>query len=93
LNNFGDEILRDSDAQQALHIYDYQTRGSVAEIIFVSCSIEKSFVPVMGHEIHSGNIEDVTSKEKSKFPQDFFPEVSVMHQFGDKNTKFVVYIV
>lgn len=29
----------------------------------------------MGHEIHSGNIEDVASKEKSKFPQDFFPEV------------------
>jgi hypothetical protein len=78
LNNFGDEILRDSDARQALHIYDYQTRGSVAENNFcVTCSTEKSFVPVMGHEIHSGNIEDVASKEKSKFPQDFFPEVSV----------------
>jgi len=52
-------------------------RGALwLKIIFVSCSTEKSFVPVMGHEIHSGNIEDVASKEKSKFPQDFFPEVS-----------------
>lgn len=24
---------------------------------------------------YSGNIEDVTTKEKSKFPQEFFPEV------------------
>lgn len=24
---------------------------------------------------YSGNIEDVSTKEKSKFPQEFFPEV------------------
>ncbi|XP_023028973.2 inositol polyphosphate-5-phosphatase A isoform X2 [Leptinotarsa decemlineata] len=32
------------------------------------------FIPVQGKEIHSGNIEAVVTKEKSKFPQDFFPE-------------------
>ncbi|XP_015179120.1 PREDICTED: uncharacterized protein LOC107067804 [Polistes dominula] len=32
------------------------------------------FAPVFGKEIHSGNIEAVTTKEKAKFPQDFFPE-------------------
>lgn len=37
---------------------------------------EFNFVAVEGKEIHSGNIEDISTKEKSKFPQDFFPEVS-----------------
>ncbi|KAG5882452.1 hypothetical protein JTB14_036454 [Gonioctena quinquepunctata] len=32
------------------------------------------FIPVQGKEIHSGNIEAVVTKEKAKFPQDFFPE-------------------
>ncbi|KAF7383928.1 hypothetical protein HZH68_014685 [Vespula germanica] len=35
---------------------------------------ECSFAPVCGKETHSGNIEAVTTKEKAKFPQDFFPE-------------------
>ncbi|CAB3365870.1 Hypothetical predicted protein [Cloeon dipterum] len=35
---------------------------------------ESDFVPLNGVEIHSGSIEDVATKEKSKFPQDFFPE-------------------
>lgn len=35
---------------------------------------EGNFVPVNGQEVHSGNIEAVTTKEKAKFPQDFFPE-------------------
>lgn len=34
-----------------------------------------NFVTVYGKEIHSGNIEAVLTKEKAKFPQDFFPEV------------------
>ncbi|XP_046384527.1 inositol polyphosphate-5-phosphatase A isoform X2 [Ischnura elegans] len=34
-----------------------------------------NFVPVMEKEFHSGNIEDVPTKEKSKFPQEFFPEL------------------
>ena len=33
-----------------------------------------TFVPVTDKEIHSGNIEAVTTKEKAKFPQEFFPE-------------------
>ncbi|XP_043485143.1 inositol polyphosphate-5-phosphatase A [Leptopilina heterotoma] len=32
------------------------------------------FLPVNGKEVHSGNIETVSTKEKAKFPQDFFPE-------------------
>ncbi|XP_025834536.1 type I inositol 1,4,5-trisphosphate 5-phosphatase isoform X2 [Agrilus planipennis] len=32
------------------------------------------FEPVEDKEIHSGNIESVATKEKAKFPQDFFPE-------------------
>ncbi|XP_018576970.1 type I inositol 1,4,5-trisphosphate 5-phosphatase isoform X2 [Anoplophora glabripennis] len=35
---------------------------------------EMKFIPVLGKEIHSGNIEAVVTKEKAKFPQDFFPE-------------------
>ncbi|KAM3957973.1 LOW QUALITY PROTEIN: inositol polyphosphate-5-phosphatase A [Aphomia sociella] len=34
----------------------------------------KGYVDVQGKEIHSGNIEKVTTKEKAKFPQHFFPE-------------------
>ncbi|EDS27938.1 type I inositol-1,4,5-trisphosphate 5-phosphatase [Culex quinquefasciatus] len=30
---------------------------------------------VAGKNIHTGNIESVASKEKAKFPQQFFPEV------------------
>ncbi|XP_063993439.1 inositol polyphosphate-5-phosphatase A isoform X2 [Diachasmimorpha longicaudata] len=33
-----------------------------------------TFISVSGKEVHSGNIEAVTTKEKAKFPQDFFPE-------------------
>lgn len=36
--------------------------------------LECTFVPVNGKEVHSGNIEAVTTKEKAKFPQEFFPE-------------------
>ncbi|XP_044011997.1 inositol polyphosphate-5-phosphatase A isoform X1 [Aphidius gifuensis] len=42
-----------------VHIWDFQ---------------ESIFIPVCEKEVHSGNIESVTTKEKSKFPQDFFPE-------------------
>ncbi|RVE52750.1 hypothetical protein evm_002623 [Chilo suppressalis] len=34
----------------------------------------KAYVDVQGKEVHSGNIEKVTTKEKAKFPQHFFPE-------------------
>lgn len=36
--------------------------------------LECIFTPVNGKEVHSGNIEAVTTKEKAKFPQEFFPE-------------------
>lgn len=36
--------------------------------------LECTFTPVSGKEVHSGNIEAVTTKEKAKFPQEFFPE-------------------
>lgn len=32
---------------------------------------------VIGKSIHTGNIETVPTKEKSKFPQHFFPEVNL----------------
>ncbi|XP_052745054.1 uncharacterized protein LOC112053838 [Bicyclus anynana] len=34
----------------------------------------KSYVDVVSKEVNSGNIEKVTTKEKAKFPQHFFPE-------------------
>ena len=36
------------------------------------------FVPAKGKEVHSGDIEAVSTKEKAKFPQDFFPEVRLL---------------
>ena len=36
--------------------------------------LECTFTPVNSKEVLSGNIEAVTTKEKAKFPQDFFPE-------------------
>ncbi|XP_060841562.1 inositol polyphosphate-5-phosphatase A isoform X1 [Rhopalosiphum padi] len=35
---------------------------------------KQEFLSVTEKTIYSGNIEDVSTKEKSKFPQDFFPE-------------------
>nr|XP_018899008.1 PREDICTED: uncharacterized protein LOC109031743 isoform X1 [Bemisia tabaci] len=35
---------------------------------------EMNFCTVFGKEVYSGSIEDVPIKEKSKFPQDLFPE-------------------
>lgn len=45
------------------------------EDVFIWDFKDMQFVPVIGREIHSGNIEAVVTKEKAKFPQDFFPEV------------------
>lgn len=42
---------------------------------------ESKFVQCQGKEIHSGNIEAVVTKEKAKFPQDFFPEVNTVFLF------------
>ena len=43
--------------------------------------VEKTFVPAIGQDIFAGDIEDVPIKEKAKFPQEFFPEVS-KHEHG-----------
>lgn len=37
---------------------------------------DSKFIPCIGKEIYSGNIEAVATKEKAKFPQNFFPEVN-----------------
>lgn len=47
-------------------------RINVTQVIIII--LECTFIPVDGKEIHSGNIEAVTTKEKAKFPQEFFPE-------------------
>ncbi|ELU03856.1 hypothetical protein CAPTEDRAFT_131585 [Capitella teleta] len=47
------------DTVTNIHIWDYE-------------GLE--FVPVVGKEVLSGNIEGVTIKEKAKFPQEFFPD-------------------
>lgn len=47
-------------------------RIKVTQVIIII--LECTFIPVDGKEIHSGNIEAVTTKEKAKFPQEFFPE-------------------
>lgn len=35
---------------------------------------ERMFIPVEGKEVFTGNIEHVSLKEKSKFPQNYFPD-------------------
>lgn len=42
--------------------------------------LEQEFLPVTERTIYSGDIEHVTTKEKSKFPQEFFPEVTRFSQ-------------
>ena len=37
---------------------------------------ECEFVPLLGRQVLSGNIAAVPIKEKAKFPQEFFPDVS-----------------
>lgn len=39
---------------------------------------DQEFIPVTEKTIYAGNIEHVSTKEKSKFPQEFFPEVSIV---------------
>lgn len=41
------------------HIWDYKA---------------KTFMPCLGKDVHSGNIEEVSLKEKMKFTPEFFPE-------------------
>lgn len=39
--------------------------------------LDLNFQSLNGRNVHSGNIERIPIKEKSKFPQNFFPEVTI----------------
>lgn len=41
-----------------------------------------------GHLVYTGNIENVTIKEKSKFPQHIFPEVFITIKISKKKNSF-----
>ena len=62
-------IIKDKICNE-LQRYVFYTVGLLCLEISEMC-----FVPAKGKEVHSGNIEAVSTKEKAKFPQDFFPEV------------------
>ncbi|KAJ2940489.1 hypothetical protein O0L34_g6420 [Tuta absoluta] len=47
------------------------------------------YVQVNGKEVHSGNIEQVPTKEKAKFPQHFFPECKWSRK-GFLRTRWVI---
>ena len=47
----------------------------VCKFLYISFA-EKTYKVVDGRQEFSGNIEDIPIKEKAKFPQEFFPEVS-----------------
>lgn len=65
----------------AFFLKQFQALGN---LYFISKSVKSlktwnflthEWEPVDGKNIHTGNIETVPTKEKSKFPQNFFPEV------------------
>ncbi|XP_034944609.1 inositol polyphosphate-5-phosphatase A isoform X2 [Chelonus insularis] len=70
-------VFLDEDFSSAEHFTAlgnfYFVHESVKDVLLWDFK-EFKFVPVTGKEVHSGNIESVTTKEKAKFPQDFFPE-------------------
>lgn len=47
---------------------------------FLTHSWEEDLQVVKGKHIYSGNIETIATKEKSKFPQHFFPEVCMINK-------------
>ncbi|XP_043600977.1 inositol polyphosphate-5-phosphatase A isoform X3 [Bombus pyrosoma] len=70
-------VFLDEDYSSAEHFTAlgnlYFVHESLKEVLLWDFQ-ECTFIPVDGKEIHSGNIEAVTTKEKAKFPQEFFPE-------------------
>ncbi|KAG7189984.1 hypothetical protein KM043_006143 [Ampulex compressa] len=70
-------VFLDEDYSSAEHFTAlgnfYFVHESLKEVLLWDFK-ECTFVPVNGKEVHSGNIEAVTTKEKAKFPQEFFPE-------------------
>uniref|UniRef100_A0A336MJR1 inositol-polyphosphate 5-phosphatase n=1 Tax=Culicoides sonorensis TaxID=179676 RepID=A0A336MJR1_CULSO len=80
-NDFQDfdriRVFLDEDYNSAEHF------TALGNLYFISKSIKSlktwnflthEWEPVEGKNIHTGNIETVPTKEKSKFPQNFFPE-------------------
>ncbi|XP_077266913.1 inositol polyphosphate-5-phosphatase A isoform X2 [Temnothorax americanus] len=70
-------VYLDEDYSSAEHFTAlgnfYFVHESLSDVLLWDFN-ECTFVPVSGKEVHSGNIEAVTTKEKAKFPQEFFPE-------------------
>ncbi|XP_011138700.1 uncharacterized protein LOC105182739 [Harpegnathos saltator] len=70
-------VFLDEDYSSAEHFTAlgnfYFVHESLSDVLLWDFN-ECTFVPVNGKEVHSGNIEAVTTKEKAKFPQEFFPE-------------------
>ncbi|CAK9824757.1 Inositol polyphosphate-5-phosphatase A [Anthophora retusa] len=70
-------VFLDEDYSSAEHFTAlgnfYFVHESLKEVLLWDFQ-ECTFIPVNGREVHSGNIEAVTTKEKAKFPQEFFPE-------------------
>lgn len=50
--------------------------------VLIVLFLDLKFQSLNGKEVHSGNIEKVPIKEKSKFPQNFFPEVMRLYLFN-----------
>lgn len=70
-------VFLDEDYSSAEHFTAlgnfYFVHESLKEVLLWDFQ-ECTFIPVNGKEVHSGNVEAVTTKEKAKFPQEFFPE-------------------
>ncbi|OAD56511.1 Type I inositol 1,4,5-trisphosphate 5-phosphatase [Eufriesea mexicana] len=70
-------VFLDEDYSSAEHFTAlgnfYFVHESLKEVLLWDFQ-ECTFIPVNGKEVHSGNIEAVATKEKAKFPQEFFPE-------------------
>lgn len=58
----------------------YFIHNSISEALIWDFK-QSEFVPVQDIQVFSGNIEAVDTKEKSKFPQHFFPEVGLEDKF------------
>ncbi|XP_044581190.1 inositol polyphosphate-5-phosphatase A isoform X1 [Cotesia glomerata] len=70
-------VFLDEDFSSAEHFTAlgnfYFVHESLKDVLIWDFQAYK-FVVVSGKEVHSGNIESVPTKEKAKFPQNFFPE-------------------
>ena len=79
-------VFLDEDYSSAEHFTAlgnlYFVHESLKEVLLWDFQ-ECTFIPVDGKEIHSGNIEAVTTKEKAKFPQEFFPMLLCLRKIVD----------